>query len=96
MQGCAYISYPLVVAASGNHSLLDDVAPLVPWLISYCSQDLYLTPFLPHAAVDCILEHYRQNQDSNPALHDYLPCFLLGNYNIILMHKTPVFVRQQL
>ena len=94
MSICAYISYPLVVAASGNHSLLDGVTALVPWLISYCSRDLYPTPFLPHAVVDCIPERYRQNQDSNPALHNYLLHFLLGNYNIILMHKTPVFVQQ--
>ena len=28
-----------------------------------------------HATVDCISEHYRQNWDSNPTLHDYLPSF---------------------
>ena len=31
-----------------------------------------------HATVDCISEHYRQNWNSNPTLHDYLPSFLLA------------------
>ena len=86
--GCAYVSQPLV-AASGNHPLVDGVAALVPWLIS--SSSLNPTSFLHrdhalyscismHAAVDCIPESYRQNQDSNPTLHNYLLCFPLSNY----------------
>ena len=34
---------------------------------------LHPTPFLPH----CIPERFRQNRDSIPTLHDYLPCFRL-------------------
>ena len=30
-------------------------------------------------AIDCIPEHYRQKQNSNSTLHDYLPHFLLSN-----------------
>ena len=29
--------------------------------------------------IDCIPECYRQNWDSNPTLHDYLPRFRLAN-----------------
>ena len=32
--GCAYVGQSFIIAASGNHPLLDGVAAFVPWLIS--------------------------------------------------------------
>ena len=55
---CAYtisVGQPLVVAASRTMVSL-------PWLISSSS----LHQSCMHIAVDCIPEHYRQNQDSTP------------------------------
>ena len=68
-----YSSQPFVVAASGNHPLLNNVAVLVPWLISYFS--LHSTPLPPcdHACmsimcatIDYIPKCYRQTKIGNP------------------------------
>ena len=89
------VGQPLVVAASGNHPLLDCVTALIPWLISssslhplhfyvpceYARCRIPSIPSIPtHDAVDCIPKRYRQNQDLTPTLHDYLPRFPLGNH----------------
>ena len=51
-----YISQAPIVATFGNHPLIDDVAAIVPWLIS--SSSLHPTPFLPKLGFDHTLHDY--------------------------------------